>query len=48
MVVRVDDGEPVNIPAGMITSSEDGNAFTFDAQVTELILAEANPATGCR
>jgi hypothetical protein len=43
MVVRVDDGEPVNIPAAMITASEDGNAFTFDAQVTELILAAAKP-----
>jgi hypothetical protein len=43
MVVRVDDGQPMNIPAGMITSSEQGNVFTFDAQLTELILAEAKP-----
>ncbi len=43
MVVRVDDGQPMNNPAAMITSSEDGNVFTFDGQLTELILTEAKP-----
>lgn len=43
MELRVDDGKPMKVPAELIGSSDAGNVFTFDSQLTELILAEAKP-----